>query len=90
MGLAILHGRFAAPRPPAAGAAREVLARGHFPGPKTWPGEALAVHPRDGGALLVAAEAAIHQKRPDAALDYYLQVADDCTARFGVGAIRCG
>ncbi len=93
LGLAILSGRITAPHPRALlAAAREQLATGHFGEAEALARRALAAHPRDGAALLVAAEAAIYQKHPDAALDYYLQIADDCSpdsvsGQFGAGEV---
>jgi tetratricopeptide (TPR) repeat protein len=54
----------------------------------------LAWSPRDGWALLIAAEAAIQQGHRDAALEYYLRIPDDgseesISGLFGAGELLC-
>ena len=72
--------------------ARRQLAMGRYREAETLAGQALARRPHDGWPLIVAAEAAASQKHLDAALEYYLQVPDDCSpasvsGQFGAGEI---
>jgi thioredoxin-like negative regulator of GroEL len=72
--------------------ARRELSRGNAVQAEALARRALAAGSSDPWALLVAAEAAITQKRPEAALAYYLQVPDDgseagVSGLFGAGEV---
>src|SRR5262245_49587229 len=72
--------------------ARRELVRGNPVRAESLARRVLATTPRESWALLVAAEAAIGQNRPNAALEYYLQIPDDgseaaVSGLFGAGEV---
>lgn len=72
--------------------ARRKLAGGKSAEAETLARKVLSRDPRHGHALLVAAEAALSQKHPQRALEYYALVPDDCSpaalaGRLGAGAV---
>ena len=91
VGLVFFYGRFTQPSPEklVAEAGRQ-LDRGQFAKAENLARQALARRPHDGSALRVAADAAIELGHPDAALEYYLQIPDDCSAAAVSGRFRAG
>ena len=94
-GIAVLYFRGTA-NPPhkMLGEARRAMARNEYARAEELARRILVRRPHDGWALLVAAEAAIQQQHPDAALEYYQSIPDDGSepsvfGLFGAGELLC-
>ncbi|HEY2250087.1 MAG TPA: FG-GAP-like repeat-containing protein [Planctomycetaceae bacterium] len=70
------------------------MSRGRYARAEQLARKILSQTPRDGWALIVAAEAAVNLQHPEQALEYYLQVPDDgspawISGQFGAGEVLC-